>query len=245
MWFGSYASWPSAMEKCGGYDDHEILEKCKNALLEIKNGTAVYERDSVLFDQKQYSWPLLASLQNVLLTDARLSVLDFGGSLGSSYYQNRGFLGPLEKVQWTIVEQGNFVDCGRANFEDEQLKFLYTIDECKTLYNPNVLLLSGVLQCIDTPFEWIKKLLALKIETVIIDRTAMIADSKRLTIQKVTEDIYKASYPCWFFNEGEFLNAFSAEYELLADFGSFADPDRESEDGKRMYWKGFILKRKR
>ena len=31
-----------------------VLEKCKNALLKVKNGEAAYERDSVLFNQIQY-----------------------------------------------------------------------------------------------------------------------------------------------------------------------------------------------
>ncbi len=244
MWSGNFASWQKAIEKCSGYDDEVIVEKCKSALLEIKNGRAVYERDSVLFDQKQYSWPLLAALQNAALVDARLSVLDFGGSLGSTYYQNREFLGPVEKLQWTIVEQRNFVDCGREHFADDRLKFHDTIEECRERYLPNVLLLSSVLQYLETPMDWIKKFLALRIKTIIIDRAALIAAPKRLTVQNVSEDIYTASYPCWFFNEQEFLGAFLTDYELLADFSSFADPDRTSEDGKRMYWKGFILKRK-
>ena len=56
----------------------------------------VYERDSVLFDTIRYSWPLLSDLLRAASEDQNhLSVLDFGGSLGSSYYQNRVFLSHL------------------------------------------------------------------------------------------------------------------------------------------------------
>ena len=45
----------------------------------MKNGEAVYERDSVLFDEIQYSWGLLAGLQKAALeNDGKLCVLDFG-----------------------------------------------------------------------------------------------------------------------------------------------------------------------
>ena len=65
MWSGNYANWEEADSFATGYDDHSILEKCKTALLKVKNGEAAYERDSVLFDKMQYNWALLALLQNL------------------------------------------------------------------------------------------------------------------------------------------------------------------------------------
>lgn len=78
---------------CKGYDSHKILDKCKRATLEVVNGNAVYERDSVLFDAIQYSWGLLAGLQYAAIcTNNKLNVIDFGGSLGLTYHQNSNFL---------------------------------------------------------------------------------------------------------------------------------------------------------
>jgi len=45
-----------------GYDNDMILEKTRLALLKVKNGEAAYERDSVVFEDIQYAWPLLAGL---------------------------------------------------------------------------------------------------------------------------------------------------------------------------------------
>ena len=88
--FGDYPTWGEAMRASSGYDAAHILEKVKGALLKVKRGQAIYERDSVLFDRIEYSWPLLTGLLWVAsLNENRLSVLDFGGSLGSSYFQNR------------------------------------------------------------------------------------------------------------------------------------------------------------
>ena len=99
MWSGNYTSWQEAKANCTGYDAANILEKCKNALLKVKNGEAAYERDSVLFNQIQYSWGLLAGLQKAALeNNGNLCVLDFGGSLGSTYFQNKAFLSSLKKL---------------------------------------------------------------------------------------------------------------------------------------------------
>jgi hypothetical protein len=59
---GSFSSWEEAVKKSTGFDSPSIVEKVKKSLLKVKNGEAVYERDSVLFDKIEYSWPLLASL---------------------------------------------------------------------------------------------------------------------------------------------------------------------------------------
>ena len=59
---GDYHSWDEAVRASTGYDSEIILEKTKEALLKVKNGQAVYERDSVVFDETQYAWSLCAGL---------------------------------------------------------------------------------------------------------------------------------------------------------------------------------------
>src|SRR3954454_17330299 len=61
-WSGDYKKWEDAKQLTHSYDDSIILDKVKQALLKVKSGEAVYERDSVLFDKIQYSWPLLSVL---------------------------------------------------------------------------------------------------------------------------------------------------------------------------------------
>ena len=61
-WIGNYANWQEAQIRSVGYDTEEILGSVRDSLLKVKNGEAIYERDSVVFDQIQYSWPLLAGL---------------------------------------------------------------------------------------------------------------------------------------------------------------------------------------
>lgn len=240
-WSGNYASWEEAKELCTGYEADIILQKIRESVLKVKNGEAVYERDSVIFDKIQYNWPLLACLFKIGVEYGnKLSVLDFGGSLGSTYFGSRDFLKDLA-LEWSVVEQPHFVACGQQEIADGQLKFYYTIEDCLKERQPNVLLLSGVLQYLDKPYEWIEKLLQYQFPYVIIDRTAFIEGATdRLTIQEIHEPIYEASYPVWFFNEENFLSAWTSKHYLLSDF--------QSEDkfyefmGKRITFKGFFLK---
>jgi len=242
-WAGDYATWGEAKANCTGYDTANILETCKNSLLKVKTGEAVYERDSVLFNEIQYSWGLLAGLEKAALeNNGNLCVLDFGGSLGSTYYQNKEFLSSIKNLTWCIVEQAHFVDCGKQNFENKQLKFYHTIEACMTQHKPNVLLLSGVLQYLEKPEEWIDKLTALKIDNIIIDRTTIVDCEKNIiTIQKVPSTIYNASYPCWFFNENKFEKLFK-EYLLVAKFESFCDPSKLLNNKYQAVWRGYQLK---
>ena len=48
-----------------------IFEKTKQSLLKVKNGEAVYERDSVLFDKKEYPYAIISSL--LLLSEMEIS----------------------------------------------------------------------------------------------------------------------------------------------------------------------------
>jgi putative methyltransferase (TIGR04325 family) len=218
------------------------LDKCKNSLLQVKNGAAIYERDSVIFDQIQYSWGLLAGLQKVALnSDGKLCVLDFGGSLGSSFFQNKDFLA-VEDLKWCIVEQPNFIECGKEFFESDQLKFYYTIDECLLNERPNVLVLSSVLQYLNKPYEWIEKLIKLNFKYIIIDRTPFINNSMYIVnIQNVPDSIYKASYTMWFFNKENFLNKFK-NYKIISEYSSYADNDYLI-NGKVGSWAGIILEK--
>ena len=84
-----------------------------------------FERDGVVFDQPDYNFPLLACLLRVATESGnRLRVLDFGGSLGSTYFQCRPFLGGVSELRWTVVEQPQFVECGRREFEDGEVQAL-------------------------------------------------------------------------------------------------------------------------
>jgi len=238
-WKGNYQTWQEAEKASTGYDTDKILQTVKNSLLKVKNGEAVYERDSVVFDEIQYSWPLLAGLMLAATKlNGHLKVLDFGGSLGSSFFQNKKFLDELNNISWSIVEQKHFVDVGKKEFESNQLKFYYNIDEYKNNEQPNVLLLSSVLQYFDTPYSILDEILRCDFEYILIDRTPFsVSGNDEVKLQVVPSHIYEASYPCWFFDEIFLINYFVTKgYKIIESFDALGGKNDE------YHLKGMILK---
>jgi putative methyltransferase (TIGR04325 family) len=238
-WRGNYKTWSEAQKKTSGYASPNILEKVKQATLKVKNGNAVFERDSVIFNKIEYSYPVLSALMWIAAQNkGKLNILDFGGSLGSSYYQNKQFSDSLPELNWCIVEQTNFVQEGLQNFSDEKLHFYYTIDECLSKNNIDIILLSSVLQYIEKPYELLEQIKSKRIKYILIDRTPFIKGKDRITIQKVHPKIYKAKYPCWFFNESKFINSIINDYNIIMEFDALDRANIQST------FKGFLFNKK-
>lgn len=235
---GDYQGWKAAEALCTGKDSPVILFKTRNAMREVKEGRAVFERDSVLFEYPEYSWPVLAGiLWAATPLNGRLRVLDFGGALGSHYYQYRRFLDSVSDLRWNVVEQAHYVECGRKEFEDDRLRFFSGIEDCIGIEKPTVALLSCSIQYLEDPHEFLERLVAQEIEFLVFDRTPFIERSTdRLTIQRVPPSIYDASYPAWFFNRGKFMAHFSGGYDLVSEFES-----RDFVNIPSIY-KGFIFR---
>ncbi len=222
-WKGSYKNFESAQKHCKGYDEGHILKKVSFATAKVKNGEAAYERDGVLYDHIKINAPVLNSLLRISIkNDNKLKVVDFGGSLGTSYYQNIPFLKHLTELNWCIIEQEHYVKEGKSNFESEQLKFYPNIEEClKKHPNPDILILSNSLQYIKNSYEILKKLQNLKIPYLILDYMTYNPRNKdRITIQYVPPFFYgfDASYPCLFFDRSKLETQLKENYEKAYEF---------------------------
>jgi putative methyltransferase (TIGR04325 family) len=238
-WYGNFSKWEDALKKSSGYDSDIILEKVKASALKVKNGSAAHERDSVLFGKVVYSFPLLSGLMWIAArNNGKLNVIDFGGSLGSSYFQNRLFLDSLSAVNWCVVEQPGFVIAGIKYFEDDKLHFFYSIEECMNTHHIDVIILSSVLQYIEKPFVLLDQILSVGFKYIVIDRTPFIIGNDRITVQRVHPRIYKGSYPCWFFNEEKFVNRIKDYYNIVIEFDALEEANIQSK------FKGFIFQRK-
>ena len=124
---GPYQSWDLASSQSLGYDKEEILEKTLNTVLKVKSGELAYERDSVGFEKPSFNWPLLAALrEEALRSNSHLHVIDFGGSLGSAYFQHLSMLS-LCNLKWNIIERKQIVDAGQKHLADETLGFFESL----------------------------------------------------------------------------------------------------------------------
>jgi putative methyltransferase (TIGR04325 family) len=243
---GDFATWEEANAYCTGYDAEDILAKVLAATLKVKRGEAAFERDSVLFDEIEYAWPVLAGLMWAAARNGgKLNVLDFGGALGSSYFQNKKFLQSLPDLLWNVVEQPHYVEVGRKYIQDEQLRFYQTIEECLNENQPNVILLSSVLQYLETPIELIHKLNKVRASCLIVDRTPFSVNGKdKLVFQKVPTAIYSASYPMWIFSLSEFKQLLEENWCLVA---SNLSPEGyvQTTNGVEFSFQGMLLESRR
>ncbi len=221
LWQGDFETWEAANDQATGYAQDEILQRVAIATEQVVSGTAAYERDSVVFDSIEYSWPVLAGLLRVAAKNGELEVLDFGGSLGSSYRQNQNFLKDL-RHHWHVVEQEHFVNLGRNRFQTRTLKFHYSIPECLKTEKINAFFSSSTLQYLENPMKFLIELRRYQIPTLILDRVSIIeSERNRLTLQTVPNAIYPATYPCWFFSEERLLEVITEKYRLVERFESF------------------------
>jgi putative methyltransferase (TIGR04325 family) len=238
---GNYKTWADALKDASGYDDNKILKEVLSATLKVKNGERAFERDSVLFDAIQYSWPVTAGLMRAAaLQGGSLNVIDFGGALGSGYFQNREFLAGLKEVKWSVIEQSHFVRAGRDYISNTQLMFYDSIAESLNDSDscPNVVLLSSVLQYLPDPWPIFEQLLCIGAELMIIDRTPFVARgcSELIKLQIVPSSIYEARYPLHYFVKADLIaKASKFGYRVISDFDSL---DRMGSDAP---WQGLLL----
>ena len=237
---GRFITWVEAASKCSGYDSVNILEKVLAATLEVKHGRAVFERDSVLFDEAEYDWPVVAGLMwAAAQSGGNLSVLDFGGALGSSYFQNRTLLVHLQTLRWSVIEQEHYVLAGRNHIQDDPLRFYTSIDECLLDNIPNLILLSSVLQYLPDVERIIEDICMIGAQTILIDKTIVNhSQQNSIHVQRVPTTIYEASYPCQSLSEKKLVEAFSSNYQLVSQFPSLEFSALDDIDSK---FNGYIF----
>jgi len=95
------------------------------------------------------------------------------------------------------------------------------IADCLVDNQPNVVVLSGVLNYLEHPYTVLDQLLTLLCDHVIIDRTLFWGGpTDRLCVQSVPPSIYKASYPSWIFSTTRFRYHLDKEWEIVEEFES-------------------------
>jgi putative methyltransferase (TIGR04325 family) len=160
------------------------------------------------------------------LNKGNLNVLDFGGALGTSYFQNRKFLNKIDKLKWNIIEQKHYVKAGRELIQDEILKFYENIEECCHENELNVAIFSGVLDIIKNPDEILEIIIEKEIQTIIIDRSTFITSEDDLgedkyVLQIIPPSIYKAVLPFRHISYIKLKNKLeNSNYKIIENFPS-------------------------
>jgi putative methyltransferase (TIGR04325 family) len=237
--------WQDAVRHSGGYDDKAILDRVTHATEAVLAGQALFERDGVLFHEPDYPFPILATLLGAALRHGRsLDVLDFGGSLGSTYWQCRPILHDVEHLRWCVVEQPAFVQIGRQRFSDAVLSFAESLSALPFAGPPHVALASGVLQYLPDPCAMLDALHATGAARLVIDRAPVSAAAADVAcVQRVPSFIYEGSYACWVLSRQKLLSHLSRHWTIECEFPG-AEVDQRTDDGLRFDFRGLILHRK-
>ncbi|WP_372719099.1 methyltransferase, TIGR04325 family [Novipirellula sp.] len=242
---GDFATWEDAVAVGGTYDSEAVFEKTAQSVLMIRDGKGLYERDSVIFHEHDplFPWPLLANLLSCALNHGgQLNVVDFGGAIGSTYFQCKPFLHAVKELNWTVLDQPKQVAFGQQHLTTEQLRFVSSMDELNPIAPYSILILSSVLQYLPNPMEQLNQLIALGFDYVLLDRTAFWdGDFDRISIQRVPSHIYQASYPAWFFSKTAFDSRLTDHFIRKSNW---ICGDRYSLDGLPVEHSGAFWSRK-
>jgi len=226
-WKGSYADFNDAKKKCKGYDEDHILNRIKETTLKVKNKEIAYERDGIAYKEVQMNFPVLKTLLFLASeNNNELTIIDFGGSLGTAYYQNYPYLKHLKKLRWCIIEQPQFVSTGKKDFENDHVKFYNNISECLAENTPQLFLICSVLQYLEKPYDFLDEVIAAKIPYLMLDYVGYNNKREdRVTIQYVPPAFYgiEASYPCYFFNKFKIHQKIGLNYNKQYEFVSTSE----------------------
>jgi len=239
-YFGPYSRWQDAEANSTGWSDKRILEKVKkNIIVSIKNPN-IYERDGELLNDGQYPKKIVDFLNlNLAEND---EIIDFGGSLGSLYFQIRSKLN-IKKINWIIIEQNNFVNASKEIIKSDELFFFNDYLDLKN-FNPSILILSSVLQYLKNPKEILKNLIENNnIKHIIVDRIVL-SDSKtdKIYIQKNPRKYFKTSYPIRIFSGSELFKDYFLNFRLIHKSPSYIGKNFEL-DGNKLNYCNIILSR--
>lgn len=247
--FGDYATWQAAADDSTSMTipERDAASERNAALMRrVRDGEIAYMRDGVTFDRVELPFPLLSFLQRIALEDGgRLRLVDFGGSLGVSYFQTREFLSALSEIRWAVVDLPEVVRCGREQFTTAELSFHDTLGEARHAIGARAALLSGVLTYIPDTDELLAELTRGEFEWILFDRTPLIdAERPRIVVQAVAGEQGEISWPCRMMTRDALLQPFARAYDLVAEFPSYCDGD-EWLDGMAIRHRGFALRRRR
>ena len=190
---GNYKNYYEALKHSNGYQESLILNKVRNAIIRILEGEDVWERDGSIFPNPKPRQEIIKIIEQ--LSNKKLSIIDFGGGLGTLFINNRELFKSVEK--YCIIEQENFVEVGndisrKYNLPIKFLESLRNVD-----FNPDLIIFSSVLQYIPNLEEVLIQTYKLDPEVILIDRTCYTNNSKMKWHNQLIECYYEKiiSYP--------------------------------------------------
>jgi putative methyltransferase (TIGR04325 family) len=198
-----------------------ICQKCLIASLKVRGGEAIYERDGALFYDNEQEGGLVAAMLNVKELSGSLSVIDFGGSFGTTFLRHKKYLCEVGLVAWDIVEQPHFVQAARTHFTKDLDEYFESVAEAESKRRHNVILASNVIQYLehglDLVSEWSRLL-----PFVVLNNVPLHEQEDLILVQSVPPSMYSATYPVRFFNRAQFMERIEKDFRVVRLYASEA-----------------------
>lgn len=233
---GSFAA---AQAQAIGFHNSHINANAVGAAKAVIEGRGAFERDGVLFDEPEPRVPVVSALANLRTGGGVLRVLDIGGGLGSSYWQNRDAAG-VPDLDWTVVERDELVELAKS-LPTHPVK--YRSDLQSALKESwDAIVLSSVLQYLPDPKATLQMVTSSDCRAIIVDRTPMHAGAKDIAcLQKTPAHIYPGSYAAWILSRSRLEDAFQG-WKIIDRFPGI-EPNMCSVKGVRFEWRGCVAER--
>lgn len=221
-----FPSWQAAVAACSGYEDENLIRSIRerNLAEQAAEPIELTDRDMQMFTA------LLVAIQRINKPDIR--VIDFGGELGGFYRTLIALADKAPIAQWTVVETPAMVAAG-AQFQSETLTFSTTMPAAKA----DIIIASGVLQCVENPRRILADFIHNNADYVIISIHPFIPGNRDL----VTARPERPNYPLWMFSESSFRDFIRPQYKSVAEWT--VPKDDVLPDGTKIRYRGMLLTR--
>ncbi len=244
MWSGSYPDWEAAARACRKISLEGQRRAYERALGEVLDGRALFERDSLLQHQPVTCWPLMLALRDLQARGTlQPTILDYGGGLGSVYFQHRAWWSADRPVTWNVVELPEIAATGQRLVQDSQLRFFDSLEEVVHQQPPDLILAAGIMPMVPSPEALLDTLASLGASWVFLDRIPVTHRQGQtlITRQVVPRCIYESESPFWFFDESSLLQMLSSRFRIVGQSLSECD-DLVWVEGYRYQWRGYLLR---
>jgi putative methyltransferase (TIGR04325 family) len=215
------------MNQENGYASDAIINKIYEASLQVKEGKSTFQRDGYSFKNIQYDHELLFSLLFAAANKSVIRVIDYGGGLGATYYQNQNFLKAAGiRVIYEIVEQPKLVRIGKLEFENSHVYFNNSISEALLKKN-DMAIFNGSIQYSESPQEILEFVIKHNIRTILLNNIPTIAGNEhQLYMEYPASHLYgMVSYPVWFLSRSGVIEQLGkGNFELVISWRSNSQP---------------------
>lgn len=210
---GPHASWDDAVRQSDGWSSDVVTQKALTAALAVRDGRAAWEQDGVVEEHVSHSSAILSLL--VLASGDRkdrLDIVDFGGSFGTHYFQNRRFLDASgTPYTWHVVDLPNVVALGREHLATPALQFHADLREATSSHPPQAVLFSGSFQYLADPWPVVDQIQETGARHMALDRVLVSPNPRdEVFVQHPDPNrYYPATYPVRCFGVDALVERFS------------------------------------